>query len=70
MLSERSAELLQRGGSCARVASPVGAEIPRVQQGISLKSLQRRNLMLRFAHAAALRLQVLVDPHITDGAEF
>jgi len=27
-------------------------------------------VMLRFAHAAALRLQVLVDPHIADGAEF
>jgi hypothetical protein len=26
--------------------------------------------MLRFAHAAALRLQTLVDPHIAEGAEF
>jgi len=26
--------------------------------------------MLRFAHAAALRLQALVDPHLANGAEF
>jgi hypothetical protein len=26
--------------------------------------------MLRFAHAAALRLQTLVDPNLANGAEF
>jgi hypothetical protein len=26
--------------------------------------------MLRFAHAAALRLQALADPHLANGAEF
>jgi hypothetical protein len=31
---------------------------------------RRRNVMLRFAHAAALRLQALADPHLANGAEF
>jgi hypothetical protein len=52
------------------VADAFGAAIVCEAPEHRLAAARRRNLMLRFAHAAALRLQVLVDPHIADGAEF
>ena len=52
------------------VADAFGASIVYEAPEHRLMAARRRNVMLRFAHAAALRLQVLVDPHIADGAEF
>jgi hypothetical protein len=52
------------------VADAFGAAIVCEAPEHRLIAARRRNMMLRFAHAAALRLQVLVDPHIGDGAEF
>ena len=52
------------------VADAFGASIVCEAPEHRLTAARRRNVMLRFAHAAALRLQVLVDPHIGDGAEF
>ena len=52
------------------VADAFGAAIVCEAPEHRLAAARRRNLMLRFAHAAALRLQVLADPHIGEGAEF
>ena len=52
------------------VADAFGARIVCEAPEHRLISARRKNVMLRFAHAAALRLQTLVDPHIANGAEF
>ena len=52
------------------VADAFGASIVCKAPEHRLVAARRRNVMLRFAHAAALRLQTLVDPHIANGAEF
>ena len=52
------------------VADAFGATIVCEAPEHRLAPARRRNVMLRFAHAAALRLQVLVDPRIADGAEY
>ena len=52
------------------VADAFGASIVCEAPEHRLVPARRRNVMLRFAHAAALRLQTLVDPHIANGAEF
>jgi hypothetical protein len=52
------------------VADAFGASIVCEAPEHRLIPARRRNLMLRFAHAAALRLQTLVDPHLGNGAEF
>jgi len=52
------------------VADAFGASIVCEAPEHRLISARRKNVMLRFAHAAALRLQTLVDPHIANGAEF
>jgi hypothetical protein len=52
------------------VADAFGASIVWEAPEHRLIPARRKNVMLRFAHSAALRLQALVDPHIADGAEF
>jgi hypothetical protein len=52
------------------VADAFGASIVCEAPEHRLLPARRRSVMLRFAHAAALRLQVLVDPQSADGAEF
>jgi hypothetical protein len=52
------------------VADAFGASIVWEAPEHRLIAARRKNVMLRFAHAAALRLQALVDPHIANGAEF
>ena len=52
------------------VADAFGASIVCEAPEHRLIPARRRNVMLRFAHAAALRLQTLVDPHLANGAEF
>ena len=52
------------------VADAFGASIVCEAPEHRLAAARRRNMMLRFAHAAALRLQVLGDPHLAEGAEF
>jgi hypothetical protein len=45
------------------VADAFGASIMCEAPEHRLKAARRRTMMLRFAHAAALRLQALADPH-------
>src|SRR6266446_3598965 len=45
------------------VADAFGASILSEAPEHRLGAARRRNVMLRFAHAAALRLQALADPH-------
>ena len=52
------------------VADAFGASIVCEAPEHRLIPARRRNVMLRFAHAAALRLQALADPHLANGAEF
>jgi hypothetical protein len=52
------------------VADAFGASIVCEAPEHRLIPARRRNVMLRFAHAAALRLQTLVDPNVANGAEF
>jgi hypothetical protein len=52
------------------VADAFGASIVCEAPEHRLLPARRRSVMLRFAHAAALRLQVLVDPQSANGAEF
>jgi hypothetical protein len=52
------------------VADAFGASIVCEAPEHRLIPARRRNVMLRFAHASALRLQALIDPHIANGAEF
>jgi hypothetical protein len=52
------------------VADAFGASIVSEAPEHRLLPARRRSVMLRFAHAAALRLQVLVDPQSANGAEF
>jgi hypothetical protein len=52
------------------VADAFGASIVCEAPEHRLIPARRKNVMLRFAHAAALRLQALVDPHLANGAEF
>jgi hypothetical protein len=52
------------------VADAFGASIVCEAPEHRLLPARRRSVMLRFAHAAALRLQVLVDAQSANGAEF
>ncbi len=52
------------------IADAFGASIVCEAPEHRLVAARRRNVMLRFAHAAALRLQSLVDPNVANGAEF
>ena len=51
------------------VADAFGASILSEAPEHRLGAARRRNVMLRFAHAAALRLQALADPHGPYGVE-
>jgi hypothetical protein len=51
------------------VADAFGASILSEAPEHRLGAARRRNVMLRFAHAAALRLQALADPHGPYGTE-
>jgi hypothetical protein len=51
------------------VADAFGASILSEAPEHRLAATRRRSVMLRFAHAAALRLQALADPHGPYGAE-
>ena len=51
------------------VADAFGASIVCEAPEHRLIPARRRNVVLRFAHASALRLQALIDPHIASGAE-
>ena len=51
------------------VADAFGASILSEPPEHRLAATRRRSVMLRFAHAAALRLQALADPHGPYGAE-
>ena len=51
------------------VADAFGASIVCEAPEHRLIPARRRNVVLRFAHASALRLQALIDPHIANGAE-
>ena len=52
------------------VADAFGASIVYEAPKHRLLPARRRTVMLRFAHAAALRLQALVDPQSANGSEF
>jgi len=51
------------------VADAFGASIVYEAPEHRLKAARRKTVMLRFAHAAALRLQALADPHGPYGGE-
>ena len=51
------------------VADAFGASIVCEAPEHRLAPARRKTVMLRFAHAAALRLQALVDPQVANGAE-
>ena len=52
------------------VADAFGASILYEAPEHRLPAARRKTMMLRFAHAAALRLQSLVDPYNANGSEF
>ena len=52
------------------VADAFGASIVCEAPEHRLLAARRKTMMLRFAHAAALRLQSLVDPQSANGSEF
>jgi len=52
------------------VADAFGATIMSEAPQHRLPAATRKSIMLRFAHAAAMRLQALVDPHGPYAGEF